>query len=103
MRSLRAWLAVVCLAVVLSLPELAYAVPLRTGFGGPVGFGANVLPGNDDGSSSAIDLTAAFPGGLRFFGGPYTTTYVNNNGNITFNDPVYEYTPERFPIADQPM
>jgi len=76
-------------------------VPLVTVAGG--GFGANILPGNDDGSSSAIDLTVAFPGGLRFFGGPYTTAYVNNNGNITFSGPEYEYTPTPFPVASRPM
>jgi hypothetical protein len=81
----------------------ARAAPLLTGFGGPGGFGTNVLPGNDDGSSGANSLTAAFPGGLTFFGGPYTTFYVNNNGNITFNGPVGTFTPSAFPIASQPM
>ncbi|MBO6935656.1 MAG: MYXO-CTERM sorting domain-containing protein [Deltaproteobacteria bacterium] len=82
---------------------VAHAAPLLRSFGGPEGFGTNVLPSNDDGSSSALDLTGAFSGGLRFFGGPYTEFYVNNNGNISFNDDIFAYTPDPFPVADQPM
>ena len=78
-------------------------VPLLGGFGGPAGYGANVLPANDDGSTGMLDLTGAFPGGLRFFGGPYMTFWVNNNGNITFSGPVFNYTPMPFPIAARPM
>jgi len=77
--------------------------PLINTYGGPVGFGSNMLPINDDGSSDPIDLTAAFPGGLNFFGGPYTQVWVNNNGNITFSGPVFNYTPTPFPVADRPM
>lgn len=97
-------------ALVLALP-LALATPghasaqaaLESTYGGPAGFGTNTLPANDDGFSSAIDLTSAFPGGLNFFGGPYTQVFVNNNGNITFRAGVSRYTPTAFPIADQPM
>lgn len=78
-------------------------VPLVSGLGGAAGFGPNILPGNDDGSTGAIDLTVAFPGGLRFFGGPYTTCYVNNNGNITFAGPWVPWTPMPFPAAGRPM
>ncbi len=81
----------------------AAAAPLLSGFGGPAGYGTGVLPANDDGSSAAINLLAAFPEGLRFFGGPYSQFFVNNNGNITFNAAVFNYTPIRFPIAAQPM
>jgi len=87
---------------VLAVPT-AHAVPLLDTFGGPIGYGANVLPANDDSSSDPIDLTAAFPGGLTFFGGPYSQVWVNNNGNITFNDRLFTYTPNAFPVADQPM
>jgi MYXO-CTERM domain-containing protein len=82
---------------------VAHAAPLLRTFGGPEGFGSNVLPANDDGSSDALDLTGAFSGGLRFFGGPYTEFWVNNNGNISFNGDLFEYTPDPFPVADQPM
>lgn len=82
---------------------VAHAAPLLRSFGGPEGFGTNVLPSNDDGSSSALDLTGAFSGGLRFFGGPYTEFWVNNNGNISFNGSIVAYTPDPFPVANQPM
>lgn len=91
------------LALSLAAAPVAHAVPLLRTFGGPEGFGSNVLPSNDDGSSDAIDLTGAFSGGLRFFGGPYTEFWVNNNGNISFNGDVFAYTPESFPVAEQPM
>jgi MYXO-CTERM domain-containing protein len=74
-------------------------VPLIATFGGPAGFGTNVLPGNDDGSTDTLDLTPAFPGGLSFFGGPYTTVVINNNGNVTFGGALFTYTPEPFPLA----
>ncbi|MBX3246536.1 MAG: hypothetical protein KF901_05075 [Myxococcales bacterium] len=85
------------------VPSEAFAAPLLRGFGGPAGFGSNVLNRNDDQSSSEIDLLGAFPEGLRFFGGPYDQFWVNNNGNITFSGPVFNFTPTRFPIADRPM
>lgn len=97
-------LRIACLAgLLLALPLDAHAAPLLGGFGGPAGYGAFSLPANDDGYSDAIALTSAFPGGLRFFGGPYNQVWVNNNGNITFTGGVYEYTPTPFPIADRPM
>jgi hypothetical protein len=71
--------------------------------GGPANFGTTCLGMNDDGSSSAIDITPYFPGGLRFFTTTHTSLYVNTNGNITFSAPVPGYTPEAFPVAEQPM
>ena len=84
-------------------PSAASAAPLYTGFGGPAGFGTGILNGNDDGSTPPIDLTGAFSGGLRFYGGPYTQFWVNNNGNISFGNAIYTFTPNPFPIANQPM
>ena len=92
------------LALVLLAPAPAAAqAPLIDGLGGTEGFGTDCLSPNDDGSSAAIDLTVAFPGGLEFFGQRHTVMYVNTNGNITFNGPLSTYTPRAFPIADQPM
>jgi hypothetical protein len=77
----------------------AQAIELRSGFGGPEGFGdLSQLP-NDDESSSKLNL----PFTLNFFGQNYSTFWVNNNGNITFRGPLDEYTPAPFPIANQPM
>ncbi len=47
------------------------------------------LPRNDDGSSSLVTL----PFNLNFFGTNYTSLYVNNNGNVTFEGPLSTYTP----------
>jgi CHAT domain-containing protein len=47
-----------------------------------------VLASNDDGSSALVDLGFEFP----FFGTTYTSVYVNNNGNVTFNAPLAQYT-----------
>lgn len=87
----------------LSTTTASAQVPLLNTYGGPLGFGFDRLPENDDGSSGAISLTPAFPSGLRFFGGPYTQMWVNNNGNITFSGPVGTYTPMPFPVAARPM
>ena len=71
-------------------------------FGGTTGFG-NAIPANDDGSSPLIDLTPAFPQGLCFFDTTHTTGYVNNNGNYTFTNRLGSFTPQAFPVANQPM
>ena len=67
---------------------------LVNGLGGTVGFGENVLPGNDDGSTGAIDIRGVFgSAGINFFGHNYTSLYLNNNGNLTFNGPSSSFTP----------
>ena len=81
----------------------AGAIPLLRGLGGPAGFGPNNLAPNDDGSTGVISLAREFPEGLWFFGSVYRSLYLNNNGNITFNDRLGVFTPERFPVASQPM
>ena len=72
---------------------------LLTGLGGPVGLGEGSLTPNDDDSTSFIDLTAAFPVGLRYYGMIYPGVYVNNNGNVSFGAPLGSYTPSAFPLA----
>jgi len=47
------------------------------------------LPANDDRSSAAVPI--GFP--IDFFGQTYTTLFVNNNGNVTFDQPQSAYTP----------
>jgi len=53
------------------------------------GFSANVFPGNDDESTALVPL----PFTANFFGNEYSALYVNNNGNVTFDSPLFEYTP----------
>lgn len=52
-----------------------------------------VLPGNDDGSTGLVNIGF----NINFFGSNYSQLYVNNNGNVTFNGPLFTYTP--FPIV----
>ncbi len=72
------------------------APDLINGLGGPAGFGSNILPVGDDNSSTAILLSSVFPnGGLNFFGTTYTSIYINNNGNLTFNGASPTFTPSQ--------
>ncbi|NXG08040.1 TECTA protein, partial [Sakesphorus luctuosus] len=53
-------------------------------------------PKVDDGSSPEIKISVPF----IYFGVPYRSIYVNNNGVISFNTLVSQFTPEVFPLAD---
>ena len=63
----------------------AHAGAVRT----DAAFNANTLPRNDDESTGLVPI--GFP--VNFFGTTYTSLYVNNNGNVTFDQPLGEYTP----------
>ena len=92
------------LLVALSSTSSAFAeAPILGGLGGPVDYGGDCLSPNDDGSSASIDLTQAFPSGLKFFSDIHTTAFVNTNGNITFSGRLSTFTPRAFPVAEQPM
>ena len=67
---------------------------LINNLGGESGFGENFLYRNDDGYTSAIDITPVFENGLNLFGTVYNNIYVNTNGNITFNGGLSRYTPD---------
>ena len=67
---------------------------LVTGLGGAQGFGEQLFFRNDDSSLGPIDITSVFgAAGLDFFGTAYTSLFLNNNGNITFNTAFGGYTP----------
>ncbi len=55
------------------------------------------LAPNDDGSTGAVDV--GFP--VNLFGSTYTSLFVNNNGNVTFNAPLGDFTPYQL-TADTP-
>ncbi|OLP62356.1 hypothetical protein BJF93_23665 [Xaviernesmea oryzae] len=55
--------------------------------------GSNTISANDDGSSNFIDVRSIFTGGINFFGHQFNGLYVNNNGNVTFGNSLYRYTP----------
>lgn len=67
--------------------------------GGDLGYGVSPLFATDDGSSGALNL----PFEIRWFDRSYSTFFLNNNGNITFESPLGDFTPEPFPVANQPM
>lgn len=50
----------------------------------------HALAANDDESTAAVEI----PFDLKFFGTEYETLYVNNNGNVTFNSDLSDFTPE---------
>jgi len=90
-------------AFFLSSAVASAQAPLLTGLGGELGYGTSCLHRNDDGSSPRIDLTPAFPAGLRFFDMTHTSVFVNTNGNLTFSRALSTFTPRAFPVAAQPM
>jgi hypothetical protein len=53
------------------------------------GFDDFALPPEDDNPSS----NATLPFGMSFFGATYSNIWVNNNGNITFDNAQWAYTP----------
>jgi hypothetical protein len=55
----------------------------------PLSFTTTILPGNDDGSTSLVPL----PFTVNFFGVVRNALYVNNNGNVTFDQDLFTYTP----------
>ncbi len=54
------------------------------------GFNQQTLLANDDLSTGLVPLGF----GINFFGEEFSSAYVNNNGNITFNAPLSTFTPD---------
>ena len=79
----RARRLVACL-VIASAPALAFG-QIRT-FSGST---SNTLPRNDDGSTGLVNIGF----NANFFGTTYSQLYVNNNGNLTFDNPLSTFTP----------
>ena len=77
----------------------ANAIALIGGMGGPAGFGTLAMSPNDDDSTNELPL----PFNVNFFGNTYDHFFINNNGNVTFNAGVSQYTPSPFPISARPM
>lgn len=65
--------------------------PGPRGAGGAIrpGFTNTVLPHNDDDSSGPTPI--GFP--INFFGQTFSALFVNNNGNVTFDQALPEFTP----------
>jgi len=73
----------------LSFGLLAFAPGVQAAAIHDSGVFTTVLPANDDGSTGPVDL--GFTANIN--NTSYTQTYVNNNGNITFDNPMGTYTP----------
>lgn len=76
-------------AGLLSLGLLAFASATQAAAIHDASLFTNVLPANDDGSTGLVNL--GFTANIN--GTNFTQTYVNNNGNITFNNPLGTFTP----------
>ncbi|MFN2511680.1 MAG: Calx-beta domain-containing protein [Pyrinomonadaceae bacterium] len=57
------------------------------------GFNANSVGRNDDSSTGAVPLGFT----INFFGTSYSSVFVNNNGNVTFDAALATFTP--FPLS----
>jgi hypothetical protein len=55
---------------------------------------------NDDSSTGPIALGYTL---TNFFGSDYSSIFINNNGNITFNQPLGQFTPTGPEGANQPV
>lgn len=85
--------AVASLTLSVAMAGLASAAAIRTGFS------SNTLAANDDSSSGLASLGFT----ANFFGTEYTNTYVNNNGNLTFNAPLSTFTPFGLTATNTPI
>jgi hypothetical protein len=63
------------------------------------GFTTDTLAANDDGSTGVVNLP--FP--IDFFNGTFNSLYVNNNGNVTFTNPLSEFTPSGLTTFNSPI
>lgn len=77
---------------VMLIPAVLFADAIRAGFD------ANTFAGNDDGSilvNTGLDF--------NFYGIDGPEVYLNNNGNITFQSALYDYTPWAITGGSEPM
>ncbi|CAJ0961135.1 unnamed protein product [Ranitomeya imitator] len=85
--------------LLLALPSaFSMAYPQQGSLLYPYGEAHNdlVTETEDDGGTDLIPFSHSF----TFFKEIYRSCYVNNNGAISFKQPVTDYTPDAFPIPD---
>jgi hypothetical protein len=78
--------------------SLMWAQPAEAQIRGALG-GYTTLAANDDGSSGLVSIGFS----INFFGVTYSDLYVNNNGNVTFNNPSALFTPSALNVASTPI
>lgn len=76
-----------------TVPPPAVAIVSLPTAGGGDSCRTTQLPRNDDNSSTLVNLGFS----VNFFGTNYSSGYVNNNGNFTFDGPLSTFTP--FPLT----
>ena len=78
------------------------------------GFTSEIFGPNDDGSYPCTGPNAGAPADctptaislpfpINFYGQTYESLYINNNGNLTFNGPLSDYTPQSLNQISVPM
>lgn len=82
-----------------SVMALALAGPAQAAAIHDAGLFTNVLAANDDGSTGAENIGFT----VNFFGINHSSLYVNNNGNVTFNNPLGTFTPFSITGGSTPM
>ena len=82
-----------------SLPSTSAYPHSSAGWEPESGFSEFELPPNDDGSSDEVDLGFA----IVFGGQSYSSLWVNNNGNVTFDGPMSTYTPFDLTTSTTPI
>jgi len=71
---------------------LALSAPVQLAHAGAIhdaGLFTTVFPANDDGSVGPVGIGFT----IDFYGESYSSLYVNNNGNVTFDSALGTYTP----------
>jgi hypothetical protein len=63
------------------------------------GFTQTNLAANDDGSTGQVPL----PFNINFLSNSESALYINNNGNVTFNGSIYNYTPQPLSSEGAPI
>jgi hypothetical protein len=79
-------------------PKMFYRIRVRPG-AVREGFDEYVLSRNDDGSTDQVPV--GFP--INLFGTTWSDCYVNNNGNITFDGPKIDFTPDPLQVIGFPI
>lgn len=79
-------------------PKLFYRIRVRPEAMRP-GFDDYVLLRNDDGSTPQVPI--GFP--INLFGTVWNNCYINNNGNVTFDGPKIDFTPDPLQVIGFPI
>jgi hypothetical protein len=91
------WLAAPLLIPLAAPNEADVQCAVNTGLGGAVDLGTPIGRGDDTPSFELDITTVSGSGGFNYFGTDYTSIFINQNGNITFDSAISTFTPFAFP------